>query len=366
MKTYSGVLRGLKYYIVVFCLLISACQQSLSENPAQKPAATSQSVAATTPIDSGTNEITREETPLVNATPDQYANQKVDCSYDYTYKRYVSAFSADGKRLVCVKEQTMVMYQIDPLEKVWETNLEREATSITFSPDGVFLGVASKLKLFPENLDLYDANNGKLIKKFDNPEGNWYKAIAFSPDSRFIAVNGIKNGNGVFVLDRESGETVCRYGEAGTMGVAFSADGNRLLVPLSGRSVILAPTTCKPMTTQFNTELDTDVMLVASTGDWVIGTSEAVSLVRDDKVVSVCKEVGIPINGMKPYAISSDGKWFAAAYGDTIKICDLSTGESKKITDYKMGNVLDIAFTPQGELVGITPTVVKFWQFDFK
>jgi WD40 repeat protein len=109
-----------------------------------------------------------------------------------------------------------------PPPKVDKGPERRDMTSVAYSPDGS--------KLAAGNLDgsifLWDAANGKLLKKIKGPEGVW--SISFSPDGQRLAAGGWDDM--IRVWSMATGQQLLqRNGHDRTVtGVAFSPDSTRL------------------------------------------------------------------------------------------------------------------------------------------
>jgi WD40 repeat protein len=302
------------------------------------------------------------------STPAGVTIGKLDCEYNNIGVELPPiAFSADGKKLACSKERKLALYQLDPLKLTKKSDLQHDLASLTFSLDGNYLAVVTKSKSFPDILDLYDANNGNHIKTFNNERDETYEFIAFSPDSTRIAL--LVGGNktpGIIILDRESEEIVFRYRNDSQVGVAFSVDGKRLYVASQGTTTILDTNTWKNNDVLVNKmHIQTNMVTASANGIWVHRSGGVYTVLRDDEVVY--KFYNMNFGPEKGYAISADGKWFAAHSRESITICDLSTGEQIIYSRLGKGRILKIAFTPQGKLIGVSANIDPvLWEHDFR
>jgi predicted NACHT family NTPase len=109
-----------------------------------------------------------------------------------------------------------------PPPKVEKGPERSEMTSVAYSPDGS--------KLAAGNLDgtifLWDAANGKLLRKIKGPDGVW--SISFSPDGQRIAAGGWNDLIRVWSVSTGQ-QLLQRNGHDRTVtAVAFSPDGARL------------------------------------------------------------------------------------------------------------------------------------------
>lgn len=115
---------------------------------------------------------------------------------------------------------------------------------LAYSPDGKYLAVGRAFT-GNEDLNIYDAASGQLLRSFSPPpaEGSGYKwgspnALAFSPDSRYLAAGG--SGTPVSVFDVETGRLLTTLSSAAmrpnaqhkgfgsVTAIAYSPDGKWL------------------------------------------------------------------------------------------------------------------------------------------
>jgi WD40 repeat protein len=160
------------------------------------------------------------------------------------------AFSPDGKTLASIGgDNQLKMWNVatgkarKPLAEV------RYAWGVAFSPDGRWLATAGDVGEPGTALGLFDAKSSKRAKVVTDEAFDVF-AVAFSPDSKLVAVGG-KQGK-VLLVDPKVGKVARRIETDATttiMAVSFDRDGGtqacvgivepfvRLLDPKTGREV---------------------------------------------------------------------------------------------------------------------------------
>ena len=193
--------------------------------------------------------------------------------------------------------------------------------AIAFSPDGRYLATG---RGFMANRDhnlsvhIWDMERGELIRKLPGPADqkkseNDVTALAFSPDSRTLAVSYVTQheGDSVYLFDVETGKRL------------------RVIHP-SG------------LAHQFLTFFD---------GGRYLGYEEDgfnIYEVRTGKRVQVIGEIGI-------YAPSPDGRHLAMRpdYEQNLKILDRCTGREVKVLQTGKGYYRLLAFSPDGKFLAV-------------
>jgi WD40 repeat protein len=174
------------------------------------------------------------------------------------------AFSADAKTLAAVRPDATehVLFfdvssgkklpasQFDELSGKYITDLssgsrspltahDAKGCSLAYSPDGKLLAVGTEKKI----VFIVDAATRKTIRIIGPLEGHQFTGVAFSPDSKHLAVKSCNEEAAVIIVDPNTGVVQkTLYGMDGFGNISYSPDGRLLFVSgkdLNNRSNII-------------------------------------------------------------------------------------------------------------------------------
>lgn len=184
-------------------------------------------------------------------------------SFDADYPLTELAWHPNGKELAVGQSLHRKITVWDVTTGKLLRTIDKEpgaVNALAYSPDGRTLAVGRGFNIGAgkAHAHLYDAASGKLLRSFIPPSpeprhSNEAHALAFSPDSRRLVVDGYVISNAGVVYELETGQVACTYAEDEperrfnlTYSLAFSPDGSTFAVGrLNGTLELWSAGDCK-------------------------------------------------------------------------------------------------------------------------
>jgi WD40 repeat protein len=262
------------------------------------------------------------------------------------------AFAAGGRNLVSVgPDSTVCVWDVAAGRELRHFSLQSEraerygpgerVTLMALSPDGKY--VAAENLYGQGGIRLWDAATGKAVCDFEGPRGYGQGAVVFSPDGGRLAAVGTDKT--VYLWDVTRGEELRRLelpqpNNGSGMGghrMAFSPDGKRLAL----------------VSHQFRGGAG----MVSEVYLWDLGTGKELARIPQAMAQSV--------------AFSADGAVLAIGGGREVTLWDLGKGAERRRLQGLDGNVMTVAFAPDGRTLagaatsfaaGTQSTIITVWE----
>jgi WD40 repeat protein/serine/threonine protein kinase len=282
------------------------------------------------------------------------------CSYRDGKARY-AVFSPDGKRLAACGERGIQIWDVSTHEMAatWQI-ASNVGEYLAYSPDGKLLAVGSR----EGPVELWETGTGQKIHTFNGHAGIT-RMIAFSPDGTRMASAGsdgtvrVWDPNGRRETIRLSGVT------SNLASVRLGPDAKAVLAVAPGGVRLGDAATGEPRGGAIPVEPGT------KGHDWT-ADGRRLLLFDSEKSVKLCDVTsgkvvgGLPIDAERsgPLAVSPDGKWYAhAAAGGVIKVRDLATGAESRTIHGLEDRLHFLVFSPDGaRLLAVDNTgAMKIW-----
>ena len=250
------------------------------------------------------------------------------------------AYSPDPDRKILISggaDSTVRVWNTDTGELLHTFEHNGSVVDVAFSPDGKMFGMFGGVKYERDHtLRLWDAHTLQPLLSFQSSRAATSirdaTCLAFSSDSKWIAVATPGYRGNVHIWDVSTGERVGAVLRGWVRSIAFSSDGITLA---TGRS----------QPSEHNVEL------------WGARTFEHWQTLGSH---------GSLYGGVNAVAFSPDGEILASAGNDRlIQLWDTFIGENLQTLEGHTEPVLSVSFNPNGNtLASVSRTEIIFWDVD--
>jgi WD40 repeat protein/DNA-binding SARP family transcriptional activator len=265
-------------------------------------------------------------------------------------------FSPDGKQLLTAGVGTVA--------KLWDfgsgqllrefvpTGTTQSATmGVAFTPDGKQIVTGGQ----DGALRLWDLASGSLVRQYTG-HTDWAWGVDISPDGKYLVSSSLDSG-GARLWDLATGQELRRFVQTGSMSfeVSFSPDGRYVLTGGWDNTVRLWDVQTGRELRRFTHSQPATGLAFSSDGRYVLTTAY-------DQVARLWEIQ--PSTGLPRYPIveppaygvlSPDGRQLAVASGDhLVRLLDAKNGQELRRFVGHTGQIYDIAFSPNGQLLATT------------
>ena len=213
------------------------------------------------------------------------------------------------------------LYSYNPVDTVWSRF--ESSSDFLVSPDGSYIVVleSNNDPLYPR---LYSAESGTFIMELDSFSSPWYLGMAFSPDSRYLAISGY--GNNVVIWDMENFSVIKEFTDDSmynyTSNVCFSPTGDTIAFQ-SGYKLFLVDFETKSILRSVKKSFSTEKMQFTPDGKKLVLKEEQKNyliIIDIDSIFDVWKTIEVFDDWVIDFSISPDGSKIVACDKDDLYI----------------------------------------------
>lgn len=219
---------------------------------------------------------------------------------------------------------------------MWSRKLDDAPAQLSVSPNGKVVAAAFNARGAWRNIRLYDATNGKDVRALGVGA-----CVAFSPDSKWIAVGG---PGGLLIMDATTMQVARRFDPGLVINVAFDPASHRLAYTANGMIVVLDVGTWQGKGSVSQPTFDILALGFDKKGGLAMAEPKSGKVTRWDGDLKSLPSVQTKMRNPVAASIAPDGSAVAfIGIQNQIEVYDLVTGT--QLTSPKLGGGYANAFS---------------------
>jgi WD40 repeat protein len=284
----------------------------------------------------------------------------------------IVAVSPDERTMLSASwDNTLILWDIETGEVLWQFEYSDEINAVAFSPDGRTAISGGK----DTTAVLWDVRTGDIIRRFTEYE-NEIGEVAFSPDGRNILAGGNAADSPIIQWNIETGQVIRRFeGPEGPVGgIEFLPDGSAFLSRSDDGVFILWDFETGDIVRQANINLDE---ITGGLLAWAISPDGLTAVTGDESFGIILWDLStgellgrydIPggVNAVTFYP-DNNGTVLVSSLGtDSLVTLDLQTGQLSDSLKGHSDAIFDVAMMSNGRyaVTASQDKTVRLWELD--